>query len=565
MGLVVAILFRMRDRALSEWPLSIQPNSAIAILTTVGKAAMLVCVASCISQLKWRHMQLGPQPLRHLQIFDDASRGPWGSTTMLFRVSQVSILGWCLALVTVAGLGIEPSAQNILDFQLRTINLTNITAEISIAHSWDSKAFLQQEGGINGEMAMTLGLPHLQGVVLNGLSGQVLPPSFACPSPAVNCTWEPFKSLGICTDFRNVTEGVTRNCTGDGIKESCRYENITGWLEQDTTARLGGEDEVDYNPKLEYQDPGNTYSRQTQTLYTGYGTSGGSLNGPWLIVRHDSTAWQRSERDTVPPFPHIFTATFSFCEKTYTGVRTADPVSKGQLDSKIEITSRPLEFRSVANTSIHSSFTDFLLSTADNSSSYTVTKASEDGLKKYLASVLRRTAFKYTASSSRSLGYTYDTAMNVDFLFQNSDSLELIANNLADTLTNLIRNDNTGDNNAATKTTGTAFGTEQFVVIRWEWLILPVLETLLTSVLLIVCIIQTSVRVTTGYGTQGKQPQPLLKESVMAYLAYPLIGWTEDEVAVRGKQTAGKLEDLAKGMNARFAVDDAGRWRFWRS
>lgn len=75
-ALVVAILFRMH-RVLSEWPLAIQPNTTIAILTTVGRAAIKVAVASCISQLKWRHMQQKPRRLHHLQIFDNASRGPW--------------------------------------------------------------------------------------------------------------------------------------------------------------------------------------------------------------------------------------------------------------------------------------------------------------------------------------------------------------------------------------------------------------------------------------------------------------------------------------------------------
>ncbi|KAK3367838.1 hypothetical protein B0H63DRAFT_565718 [Podospora didyma] len=77
-------------------------------------------------------------------IFDDASRGPWGSALMLSRVSAGSVLGSTLALVMVAGLGIEPSAQNILDFRLQTVVLTNTTAEMAVAaEDYDSEAFAE--------------------------------------------------------------------------------------------------------------------------------------------------------------------------------------------------------------------------------------------------------------------------------------------------------------------------------------------------------------------------------------------------------------------------------------
>lgn len=77
-----------------------------------------------------------------------------------------------------------------------------------------------------------------------------------------------------------------------------------------------------------------------------------------------------------------------------------------------------------------------------------------------------------------------------------------------------------------------------------------------------VCIILTSRGVATANGTQQ---QPRLKESVMAYLAYPVSGWSDEEMKVDGEQRSEKLEELAKGMKARFDVDGAGRWRFWRN
>ncbi|KAF6814281.1 hypothetical protein CSOJ01_04172 [Colletotrichum sojae] len=148
MCLIIAVLFRVQDTKLASWTWEIQPSSVISVLTTISKTAMMVPIASCISQLKWRHMQLRPRPLNHLQVFDDASRGPWGSAIMAWKLPFQSLLGWALALVTIVALGIEPSAQNILDFPSRDWNVTtdDFVAEMGKADDYFSKGFLQLPG-----------------------------------------------------------------------------------------------------------------------------------------------------------------------------------------------------------------------------------------------------------------------------------------------------------------------------------------------------------------------------------------------------------------------------------
>lgn len=147
MGLIALILSKSDGMLLDAWPLQIKPNSLIAVLTTVGKAAMLVPVTACISQLKWRHFGgvKAAQPLRDLQLFDDASRGPWGALLLLINLRSQVVLGWMLALVTVIGLGVEPSAQQILDFPSRMTRLENVRASIGLARGYRSKAFSQGE------------------------------------------------------------------------------------------------------------------------------------------------------------------------------------------------------------------------------------------------------------------------------------------------------------------------------------------------------------------------------------------------------------------------------------
>jgi len=136
--LLFVLLTRVADSTLESWPYQIQINSVIATLTAVSRTALLVPIAACISQLKWGHFER-PNRLSHLQDFDDASRGPWGSLLLLFKINLREYLVWALSLCTVLSLGIGPSAQQILDFPSRRVLLLNATAEMAQAPAYAAK------------------------------------------------------------------------------------------------------------------------------------------------------------------------------------------------------------------------------------------------------------------------------------------------------------------------------------------------------------------------------------------------------------------------------------------
>lgn len=147
MTLILAVLGKADDMPIQDWTLPIQPNSLVAVLTTLGKSAMMIVVASCISQLKWRHFQRGSRPLRDLQVFEDASRGPWGSAVFLGRNLRVgAVTAGAFAFITVVALGIEPTVQQIFDFPSRLASLENVTAEVGRAVVYGSKAYASSHG-----------------------------------------------------------------------------------------------------------------------------------------------------------------------------------------------------------------------------------------------------------------------------------------------------------------------------------------------------------------------------------------------------------------------------------
>jgi hypothetical protein len=156
MLLIIVVLVKINNRPLQTWRLPIQPNSLIAIFTTAGKTAMMVPAAACIAQLKWRHFHRRARRLNHLQLFDDASRGPWGSIMMIYGIRSQALLASAFAVITLVALGIEPSAQQILAFPQKLTTLNNVSAEIGKADFYNSKAFTPSSSDIMDPFSLLL-------------------------------------------------------------------------------------------------------------------------------------------------------------------------------------------------------------------------------------------------------------------------------------------------------------------------------------------------------------------------------------------------------------------------
>jgi len=62
-------------------------NTLVSILSTISRAALLLSVSECISQLKWSWYLHRQRPLGDLDIFDGASRGAWGGLQLLWKVN----------------------------------------------------------------------------------------------------------------------------------------------------------------------------------------------------------------------------------------------------------------------------------------------------------------------------------------------------------------------------------------------------------------------------------------------------------------------------------------------
>lgn len=80
---VVGVLAHYNGKKMPEWPTGMTLNTLIALLTAIANAALASPLQQGISQLKWISFKRKSRPLTDMEVFDDASRGVWGSIKLL--------------------------------------------------------------------------------------------------------------------------------------------------------------------------------------------------------------------------------------------------------------------------------------------------------------------------------------------------------------------------------------------------------------------------------------------------------------------------------------------------
>ncbi|PSR82162.1 hypothetical protein BD289DRAFT_23249 [Coniella lustricola] len=328
--LITTVLVKFNNTPLASWPFWIQPNSLISVFTTVGHSAMMVPIASCISELKWRHFRLQAHPLSHLQCFDEASRGPWGSLVVIFKLRTKALVVVGFALISLIALGYDPSTQQILSFSQKEVLEPNSNATFWYATNYESKAYAQDSNFSTYQDGVAT-LPNtdlfkLQSAIVNGLAGTTVTPQYTCSGEW--CSWDTFTALAVCSDYANVTDSTTVNCTGtwaEGLE--CQYVfPDTGHTTNLTFAmQTSSVSPASYIFKSVYWSlqSGNT------TVYT--------------IRTEDAIAVEyAAENSNVPPSTQIFYSEWSWCARTYPNLTasSAAPIN-------MTYTSEPLQVHGI--------------------------------------------------------------------------------------------------------------------------------------------------------------------------------------------------------------------------
>jgi hypothetical protein len=80
---IIGVLAHYNGESMPNWPSGMTLNTLIALLTAIANAALASPLQQGLSQLKWIIFKRESRPLTDMEVFDDASRGLWGSIKLL--------------------------------------------------------------------------------------------------------------------------------------------------------------------------------------------------------------------------------------------------------------------------------------------------------------------------------------------------------------------------------------------------------------------------------------------------------------------------------------------------
>ncbi|KAL3490103.1 hypothetical protein BJX62DRAFT_226069 [Aspergillus germanicus] len=210
---IICIFIKMKDKPLSNWTASITLTATISTLTTFCSAALMHSVSQFIGQLKWIHFKDGSHKLSHFEVFDEASRGPWGSILLLTGVKwNLATIG---AVITICRLSFAPLAQQVIEIKLENVPTNDSSVTYNYSHTFQRPMVGSTTTMIAGTVPQD---PEMQAAILQGLYGINSFAQFECPGV---CQWPtPYISLGFKTSCQNVTQATlqTQSCNGTSPK-----------------------------------------------------------------------------------------------------------------------------------------------------------------------------------------------------------------------------------------------------------------------------------------------------------------------------------------------------------
>jgi hypothetical protein len=139
MAAVVGVLVGLQDKPLSKWWLAektgLTLNTYISILSKMAGAALILPVSEALGQLKWSWFLEHSKQMWDFEIFDNASRGPWGSLLLLIR-TKGRALAAVGAMIMLCSLALDPFFQQVVDFPDRWA-LQNASSSIPRAATYN--------------------------------------------------------------------------------------------------------------------------------------------------------------------------------------------------------------------------------------------------------------------------------------------------------------------------------------------------------------------------------------------------------------------------------------------
>ena len=91
---LVTILIVYDGHSIAHLPQRLSLNAIISILSTISRTSLMFSITATLSQFKWLLFSGRTRQMKDLQTYDDASRGPLGSTILLMSEKGRWVCFW---------------------------------------------------------------------------------------------------------------------------------------------------------------------------------------------------------------------------------------------------------------------------------------------------------------------------------------------------------------------------------------------------------------------------------------------------------------------------------------
>jgi hypothetical protein len=522
----IAVMLSLYDKkTLSSWSHVISLNTVLSTLGTIMKGFLMIPVCSCLGQLKWLWFSRNAQALHDFQLFDQASRGPWGSTLLLFRLKfwHLASIG---ASVTLLALASDSFVQQSVSYPSWKVPQSQKTASVPYA-----QAFRQYEAATFGGTNTYVGEPMMaamyNGVFSSNLTQSSSSLQVTCATG--NCTFPPYASLGVCSQCADVSS--TLQSTSVEIPSDPSGPGEEG---------AGGA----YGTRF-------TLPNGLSSLWTDRAVAFLNMSSPAKLNSDALSAYLRTgtiSTISVIGFSRGFGMPFAvdcvwyFCVRSYNSSS-----SSTYFQENITSTYGPIEGGLIKNGPFSRPSTTFELpsSVFPDIKNQNRTFGWDPLALKALQSALQ-TSMTGTVGITNQTEQYHTSNIAQGFYYQGIGDMYAIVNTvstIAEAFTNTIRK------LPQEHVTGTAYAVETHIVVQWLWLLLPLLMVLLATAFLGFTVRQS-----------GKSRIPSWRSSALAVMEHGInTTMLETAAAERvevpgagyGKETVSELESWAKAVDVR--------------
>ncbi|KAF1845117.1 uncharacterized protein K460DRAFT_282090 [Cucurbitaria berberidis CBS 394.84] len=591
MAAIIGVLIKFKDEPLSKWVLAektgLTLNTYISILSKMAGAALILPVSEALGQLKWSWFLENSKQMWDFEIFDNASRGPWGSLLLLIR-TKARALAALGAMIMLCSLALDPFFQQVVDFPDRWMvqNASSAIPRVMTYQPSYLKYFMlgEEQGQVDQSLVPILEKYFYENGTQPVPFGNGTRPDIPLSCPTSNCTWPEYETLAVCSScvevssLLNITYACKDNATIDwsanwtGPLPKVPYPNgtvcghflnatstapilLSGYIVNETkTGPTIGEALLvrtipltDFDTKEPYYGVGSVNFKEIRNPLLD-ALIASAVGGPdsvydrkaplvhecilsWCVQTIKSSYdWGRYSENITSTFLNVDVEPFSWPWEVFEAQTGANLVYTQNITLEPPASGAHRSDSTVFNTTY----------TVDNTTTFNAMAKFDDFFPSFYtaedASADAILRFKNYARgpSTRKLDFNPWQAPN---------NLSRHMERLAVALTNVIRSSNNKQ-----MTPGEAYNKENFVSVRWEWLTLP---------LGLLCISFIFLAATVAKSAAERDRVGVWKTSAYATLLYGL----PDEMQQKITRSASTGTPRAKAKELKVKLQPNQGWR----